>query len=48
MKWGHREIEISPYASPNVKYEDYLRGEVVQRFMLANPLNVNQQFPIRD
>ena len=46
MKWGHKEIEISPYASPNVKYEDYLRGEVVQRFMLANPLNVNQQFPI--
>ena len=45
MKWVPKEIN-SPYASPNVDYEDVLRGEVIQNFMLENPLNVNQQFPI--
>ena len=43
---GTKGNKNSPYASPDVDYEDVLRGEVVQNFMLENPLNVNQQFPV--
>ncbi|MBM76093.1 MAG: hypothetical protein CMK59_11885 [Proteobacteria bacterium] len=35
----------APYATPNIDYDDYLRGEVVQNYMLENPLNQYIQLP---
>ena len=29
--------QAAPYATPDVDYEDYVRGEVVQNYMLENP-----------
>ena len=30
----------APYATPNVSYEDYMRGEVVENFMKENPFQI--------
>ncbi len=35
----------APYATPDIDYADYLRGEVVQNYMLENPLNQYIQLP---
>jgi hypothetical protein len=36
--------KYAPYSTPNVAYEDYVRGEVVQNFLLAHPGEENN-FP---
>ncbi|MFO0599239.1 MAG: hypothetical protein U0228_28290 [Myxococcaceae bacterium] len=35
----------SSYVTPNVRYEDYLRKEVLQRFVQDNPVGGADQFP---